>query len=686
MSEYTAADLSVLKGLDAVRKRPGMYIGSTSSRGLRHLLWEIADNSVDEALGGFGQNIDIILHKDGSVTVKDDGRGMPVDKEAHTGKAGVVVIFTELHAGGKFNSAAYGAAGGLHGVGAAVVNALSSRVDVEVRRDGKLHTISFKDGTPGHFNTKGGFRASDNPKNAGSAEGTGTSVRFYPDTRIFQPDAVIEYDEVISRARQTAFLVPGLTMNVVDERPTTDEDGNETTEPRNESFCFEGGSADFVEYLSTGEPIHKTINLTGEGTYTETVPVLDPETEALVSTDVERTMTVDVALRWNSTYNTNVQSFVNVVSTPKGGTHVTGFERALTKTINEHLRTMKVLKAAEENVVKDDVLEGLSAVILVRIPEPQFEGQTKEILGTTAASRIVNKVVADGLTDWFAIPKNKNEAKAALEKVRAAALARRSAKANRDRIRKKNAVESSAMPAKLRDCRSHDLDEAELFLIEGDSAGGTAVGARNSHTQAILPLRGKILNVLKATEKSMLDNAECLAIITAMGGGWGKDFNLDNIRYGKLILMADADADGDHIRCLLLSLVWKYMRPLLEAGRVYSAVPPLFQLKILTKNERSVFANTPDEMHEKLKELTKTIPRNKIEVVRLKGLGEQDAEDLALTTMDPETRELRRVPIGDAEEAASILEDLMGSKNAEARREYILEHGGLLDLTEVGDA
>lgn len=652
-----------------------MYIGSTSSRGLRHLLWEIADNSVDESLAGHGDTIDIILHDDDSVTVRDHGRGMPVDREASTGKTGVVLIFTELHGGGKFDSGdngAYGAAGGLHGVGASVVNALSSRVDVEVRRDKKRHVISFKDGVSGHYSANGSFRASDNLKTDGAATDTGTSVRFWPNKRIFQPDATIEYDEVLARARQTAFLVPGLTVNLTDERG---EDG-----PIEESFCFEGGSSDFVDYLSTGEPINNTITITGEGTYTETIPVLDQETQALVSTDVERTMTVDIALRWNSTYDTHVQSYVNVVATPKGGTHVTGFERALTKTINAHLRSMKVLKAAEENVVKDDVLEGLTAVILVRIPEPQFEGQTKEILGTDAATKIVNKVVTDRLTDWFAIPKNKNEAKAALEKVRAAALARRSAKANRDRIRKKNAVESSAMPAKLRDCRSHDLDDSELFLIEGDSAGGTAVSARDSHTQAILPLRGKILNVLKATEKSMLSNAECIAVITAMGGGWGKDFNIENIRYGKLILMADADADGDHIRCLLLSLVWKYMRPLLEAGRVYSAVPPLFQLKVLTKEGRSEFAATPEEMHEKLKELTKTIPRNKIEVVRLKGLGEQDAADLALTTMDPETRQLRRIPVGDAEAAASILKDLMGDNGTEVRREYIMKHGGLIDL------
>lgn len=670
---YTAADLSVLKGLDAVRKRPGMYIGSTSSRGLRHLLWEVADNSVDEALAGHGDTIDITLLRDGGITVADHGRGMPVDLESRTGKSGVVVIFTELHAGGKFNSSAYGAAGGLHGVGASVVNALSSRVDVSIRRDGKGHVISFKEGVAGHFDAKDKFTPSDVPRESGKATGAGTSVTFWPDSKIFQPDAVIDFDEVIARARQTAFLVPGLTMNVTDERGE---------EPVAESFCFDGGTSDFVDFLSTGESVCSTIVTRGEGTYTETVPVLDPETNALVSTDVERTMNVDVAFRWNGNYDTNVQSFVNVVATPKGGTHLAGFERALTKTVNEHLRSLKVLKAAEENATKDDVLEGLSAVILVRIAEPQFEGQTKEILGTTAASRIVAKVVSEGLTDWFSIPKNKAEGKNALQKVRAAADARRAAKANRERVRKKNAVQSSAMPAKLRDCRSHDLDESELFLIEGDSAGGTAVNARDSLSQAILPLRGKILNVLNVSEAKMLKNEECVAIITALGAGWGNDFNIDNLRYGKLILMADADPDGDHIRCLLLSLVWRYLRPLLEAGRVYSAVPPLFHIRVLGKEKRSEFAVTPDEMQEKIKELTKTVPRERIEVVRLKGLGEQDAEDLATTTMDPETRELRRVTMGEAEEASKILYELMGS-NPAPRKTFIVDHGGLLEPEEV---
>lgn len=671
---YTASDLSVLQGLDAVRKRPGMYIGSTSSRGLRHLLWEIADNSVDEAIGGHGDKITIELNEDGSMEVADYGRGMPIDVEAKTGKSGVVVIFTELHAGGKFNSGAYQAAGGLHGVGASVVNALSSRVDVVVARDGKEHSISFDHGIPGHFNGSGKFTQSDKPKTGGKATCTGTRVKFWPDTKIFQSDAVIDLDEVLQRARQTAFLVPGLAMEVTDHR------GEEKV---HEEFRYDGGTVDFADFLASGEAVTQTIVCRGEGNYTETVPVLNQETGTMESTDLDRTMEVDVAFRWNTSYETDIRSFVNIVSTPVGGSHVKGFERALNKTVNEHLRSMKVLKAAEENAVKDDILEGISGVILVRISEPQFEGQTKEILGTSAATRIVDKVVSEAVGNWFSIPKNKKEAKNALEKVRAAANARKAAKAHRERVRKKNQVESASMPAKLRDSRSHDLDDSELFLIEGDSAGGTAVLARDSRTQAILPLRGKILNTMNATEAKMLDNAECMATITAMGGGWGKNFDVENIRYGKLILMADADPDGDHIRCLLLAMLWKYMRPLIEAGRVYSAVPPLFQLKVLGKKSWKEYAFTSDEMQEKLKKITKDIPRHRIEVTRLKGLGEQDAEDLAETTMDRESRELRRVTIGEAEDASSkAMQDLMGS-DAVPRREFIIERGGLLSVEDV---
>lgn len=674
-AEYTASNLSVLKGLDAVRKRPGMYIGSTSSRGLRHLLWEIADNSVDEALAGHGDEITITLHPDGSVEVRDNGRGMPVDIEPKTGKSGVVVIFTELHAGGKFNAGAYGAAGGLHGVGASVVNALSSRVDVTVSRNKKLYTIGFKEGVPGHYSKDGKFTESEEPQESGKSSHDGTTVRFWPDTKIFQQDAVIDRDEVLSRARQTAFLVPGLTMVVHDLR--YDDEIHET-------YRFDGGTVDFVDYASTAAPVVDTIVARGHGSYTETVPVLDEDTQQLVSTDVDRDMEVDVAFRWDTSYDTHVQSFVNVVATPKGGTHVNGFERSLTKIVNEYMRSLKVLKTSEDNVVKDDVLEGLTAIILVRIAEPQFEGQTKEILGTSAASRIVANVLAEACKLFFESPKNKQAAKQALEKVHQAAVTRKAARAHRENIRRKSAIESSGMPSKLRDCRSHDLEESELFLIEGDSAGGTAVGARDSKSQAMLPLRGKILNTLKAPESKMLKNEECVAIITAMGGGYGKSFDLDSIRYGKLILMADADADGDHIRCLLLSLIWKYMRPLLVAGRVYSAVPPLFEIEISGSKGRVEYAFTPDEMQEKLKDLKKEgIPESRITVGRLKGLGEQEADSLATTTIDKTTRTLRRITLDEAEESASrALQELMGTA-VEPRREFIMDRGDLLEVEDL---
>lgn len=675
INSYTASSLSVLQGLDAVRKRPGMYIGSTSSRGLRHLLWEIADNSVDEVLAGFGSTITIKLDKDGSIEVSDDGRGMPVDIEPRTGKPGVVVIFTELHAGGKFGGGSYGAAGGLHGVGASVVNALSSRVDVVVSRDSKQYAISFNRGEPGQFDAKGKFTPGEELKVVGKSTQNGTVVRFFPDSQIFQKDAVVEIEEVLTRARQTAFLVPGLTIDVTDNR------GDEVV---HEVFKFDGGTEDFVAFLASDADVTEPIRARGTGTYTESVPVLDDETQHLVTQEVERTMEVDVVLRWGTGFESTVRSFVNVVATPKGGTHVAGFERAVVKAVNEQMREQKVLRDKDENVIKDDVMEGLTAVILVRISEPQFEGQTKEILGTSAASRIVNTIVSQALKEYFEAPRNKKVAKLALEKIKAAATARKAARERRETIRRKSALESSTMPAKLRDCRSHDLEDSELFLIEGDSAGGTAVNARDSRTQAMLPLRGKILNVLKVNEAKMLDNAECVAIITAMGGGYGKNFNLDSIRYGKLILMADADADGDHIRVLLLALVWKYMRPLLDAGRVYAAVPPLFEISISGRNERTAYAFSPDEMQERLKELAKEgIPESRIDVTRLKGLGEQDASSLAATTLNRETRTLRRITVADAEEAAArVLDELMGN-NPAPRKEFIMERGGLLTRDDL---
>lgn len=682
MSEqnYNSSSLTVLEGLDAVRKRPGMYIGSTSSRGLRHLVWEIADNSVDEALAGHGDSIVIKLHKDGSVEVSDGGRGIPVDIEKNTGLPGVVVVMTKLHAGGKFGGGSYKSSGGLHGVGASVVNALSERVDVTVCKGGKKYFIQFSYGVPGFFNAAGKFTPNSKLKVLGDAEGTGTSIRFWPDMNIFQPDAVIDLQEVLGRARQTAFLIPGVTVQVIDER------GDELVD---ESFRYDGGTADFVDFLSSGAAVTDIITARGSGTYPESVRVVTDT--GMTHKDIERVMEVDVAFRWGTTYEPNVKSFVNIVSTPGGGTHVAGFERALPKVINEYLRSMKVLKAAEENATKEDILEGLSAVVLVRIEEPEFEGQTKEILGTSAATRIVAQVVADSLKAWFDSPKNKKEAKAALEKIRAAANARRLARERREQARKRSKVESAAMPAKLRDCRSHDLEDSELFLIEGDSAGGSAVGARDSRTQAILPLRGKILNTRKANEKRMLDNAECVAIIRALGCGYGSNFDISGLRYGKLVIMADADPDGDHIRCLILTLCYTYLRPLLVAGRVYAAAPPLFQIiKNRGKDsEEKFFAQNESERDEIINGLLKKdgkLKREDIFVGRLKGLGEQDAEDLAVTTMEPGTRKLRKISLQEASEAAErIVEEAMGS-DAAPRKRMIISESSALKGDELIDA
>lgn len=670
MSDYTAKNLSVLQGLDPVRKRPGMYIGTTSSRGLQHLLWEIADNSVDEFLAGAGSRIDIKLHADGSVEVRDDGRGIPVDKEATTGKSGVVVVFTELHGGGKFGGGAYGSVGGLHGVGASVVNALSSKVTVEVRRDGKVYEIGFENGEPGLYSDKGSFRKAANPKVVGTSDSTGTTVRFWPDRKIFQPDAEFSWDALVERARQTAFLAPGLEVTITDERGE---------EPVHDEFRFEGGTTDFVEFLSPGEMLTPVVNCVGQGTYAETVPMMNSEGH-MVKTDVERTMDVDVALSWGSGYDPTVRSFVNIVATPQGGTHVDGFERVLVKELNQKLRDSKTLKQSDKDIVKADALEGLTAVVLVRIAEPQFEGQTKEILGTPAAKKIVADVVSEGLKSFFGTPKTRQAAKVVMEKVMKAAKVRLSAKAQRENMRRKNALSSAGMPAKLKDCRSHDINKSELFLIEGDSAGGSAGLGRDSKTQALLPLRGKVINTLKASEAKVLKNEEYTALITAMGAGVGAAFDIDQIRYGKLILMADADSDGDHIRVLLLTFLWKYMRPLLDAGRVYAAVPPLFELRPRAKRKRdeTVFVYTLAEMQQELSK----VPANTYEVKRLKGLGEQNPESLWSSTMNPETRLLRRITANDAEACFKALDMMLGS-DAAPRRAYIMEHGGLIPKEEV---
>ena len=667
---YTAKDLAVLEGLDAVRKRPGMYIGSTDSRGLMHCLWEIIDNSVDEALAGHCKKIEINLESDGSVEVHDDGRGIPVDKESKTGLTGVEVVLTKLHAGGKFGGGSYAASGGLHGVGASVVNALAVRLDAEVDRDGKIYWMSFQRGVAGVFDGDGP-KAEFTPKSGLrvigkiSSKVTGTRIKWWSDKQIFLKEAELELEDIYARARQTSFLVPGLTLTVNDNRGKT-----KTTE----SFYHKGGISEYCEFLQPDQPIGDVIRIYGTGHYQETVPVLDDKGH-MVSTEVERDMEVDIAMKWGNGFDNTQRSFVNIIATPKGGTHVLGFERAITKAFNEALRSTKTLKNNEADVIKDDILEGLTAVITVRMSEPQFEGQTKEVLGTAAATRIVSAVVADKMKEFFNTTRriDKANGRLILEKVAGASRTRISARAHKDLQRRKNALESSSLPTKLSDCRSEDVNRTELFIVEGESALGTTKAARNSEFQAILPIRGKILNVQKASLSQMLDNSECASIIQVIGAGSGKSFELDDARYGRIILMSDADVDGAHIRCLLLTLLYRYMKPMIDDGRVFAAIPPLHRIETMGgggKKGEYIYTYSDDEMRKVTSDLKKAGKKWKEPIQRYKGLGEMDANQLRETTMDPDARTLRRITIKDATAAESMFELLMGNDVA-PRKEFI---------------
>ena len=667
-ASYTAKDLAVLEGLDAVRKRPGMYIGTTDSRGLMHCLWEIIDNSVDEALAGYCKKIEINLEADGSVEVHDDGRGIPIDKEPKTGLTGVEVVMTKLHAGGKFGGGSYAASGGLHGVGASVVNALAVRLDVEVDRGGKIHWMSFKRGTPGIFDGDGpdaSFEESSGLRVIGrvSSKITGTRIKWWFDKQIFLKEATLSIEDIYARARQTSYLVPGLTLIVNDNRAKT---------KTSETFFHKGGISEFCSFLRPDEPLGEVVRISGSGNYTETVPVLD-EKGHMVPKEVEREMGVDIAMQWGNGYDTTLSSFVNIISTPKGGTHVQGFERSITKSINDALRASKTLKNNEADVIKDDIMEGLTAVVTVRMSEPQFEGQTKEVLGTAAATKIVSQVVADEMKKYFASTRriDKATAKMFLEKAANASRTRISARAHKDLQRRKNALESSSLPTKLSDCRSDDTDRTEIYIVEGDSALGTAKAARNSEYQAILPIRGKILNVQKASLSQMLENNECASIIQVIGAGSGKSFNLNDARYGRIILMSDADVDGAHIRCLLLTLFHSYMPGLIEAGRVFAAMPPLHRVEVIGDRKNGVnYTYSDDEMKALLTKLTKDGKRWKEPVQRYKGLGEMDADQLRETTMDPEKRTLRRVTMNDVSTAATVFELLMGNEVA-PRKDFL---------------
>jgi len=678
--DYEARHLLVLEGLEAVRKRPAMYIGSTDTRGLMHCLWEIIDNSVDEALSGFGAKIDVRLEADGSIYVVDRARGIPVDIEPRTKLTGVEVVFTKLHAGGKFGAGSYNATGGLHGVGASVVNALSVRLDVDVDRNGATWSMSFRRGVPGVFEGEGPdapFTPGGGLRKTGRvAKGvTGTRVRYWPDRQIFLAHAELSRTQLLARARQTSFLVPGLELVVTDAREA---------EPVTEVFKHDGGISEFCDYLAADPPVTEVLRLQGSDRFTETVPMLD-DAGAMTATDVERVLDVDIALRWGTGYDTHVQSFVNIIATPKGGTHLAGFERGLTRAFLRGLDGTRLLKAGEE-IIKDDAMEGLTAVVTVRLAEPQFEGQTKEVLGTPPVTRLVTRIVEGELTEFLTSSRAavRTQARAVMEKVVAASRTRQQARAHKEAQRRKNALESSTLPAKLADCRSTDLDRTELFIVEGDSALGTAKLARDSEFQALLPIRGKILNVQKASVGDMLKNAECASIIQVVGAGSGRTFDLEAARYSKVIFMADADSDGAHIRTLLATLFFKYMRPLVEAGRVYTAVPPLHRFELISPRkgqEKYIYTYNDAEYRRKLAELTKKGQAFK-EPQRYKGLGEMDAHELADTTMSLQHRTLRRLTVDDAEAAEGTFEKLMGNDVA-PRKEFIIEGAYALDAQRI---
>ncbi|BDE67373.1 DNA topoisomerase (ATP-hydrolyzing) [Cutibacterium acnes] len=688
--EYGAKNLLVLEGLEAVRKRPAMYIGSTDTRGLMHCLWEIFDNGVDEALAGYGRRITVTLEKAGSILVTDEGRGIPVDVEPRTGLSGLEVVYTKLHAGGKFGGGAYNVSGGLHGVGASVVNAVSVRLDVEVDRKSTVWGMSFRRGVPGDFEGEGPdapFTPGSGVRKVGKAKRgvTGTRVRYWPDRQIFLPDAKLSWSKLADRARQTAFLVPGLEIVITDERGIqTDPETGDVLETVSETMRFDGGISEFAEYLATDQPVNNVMRLQGETSFTETVPMLD-ENGGMTPTDVDRDLGVDIALRWGTGYDTTVRSFVNIIATPKGGTHVQGFEQGLLRAFSAGLEGTRILKSSEE-IVKDDVLEGMTAVVTVSLAEPQFEGQTKEVLGTPPVRRLVARIVEDKMTAFLTSAKaaDKPVARALMEKVVNASRTRVAARAHKENQRRKNALESSHLPPKLKDCRSSDPDVTELFIVEGDSALGTANVARNSEHQALLPIRGKILNVQKADLGAMLKNAECASIIQVVGAGSGKTFDLDQARYGKVIFMADADSDGAHIRCLLATLFFRYMRPMVEAGRVFSAVPPLHRFELINPKrgmDKYLYTYTDAEYQRTAAQLAKKGVRFK-EPQRYKGLGEMDASQLKETTMDPRHRTLRRITVDDAAEAEGTFEILMGNEVA-PRKQFIVEGAYRLDAEQI---
>ncbi|MFF2631331.1 DNA topoisomerase (ATP-hydrolyzing) subunit B [Microbacterium sp. NPDC058021] len=645
-TEYGADEIQVLEGLEAVRKRPGMYIGSTGERGLHHLVYEIVDNSVDEALAGYCDTIHVTILADGGLRVVDNGRGIPVDTHRTEGKSTVEVVLTVLHAGGKFGGGGYAVSGGLHGVGSSVVNALSSRLEVEVKRQGYAWRQSYR----------GGGVPQAPLARAEETTETGTTIEFWPDDTIFE-SVHFDYDTLRTRFQQTAFLNKGLRITLSDERPdaayTVDlPDGTSEERRRHDDFHYERGLVDYVEYLNK---VRKA-------------EVVNDEIIEIESEDTVRHISLELAMQWTTSYTENVFTFANTINTHEGGTHEEGFRAALTTLVNKYAREKGLLKEKDDNLTGEDIREGLTAVISVKLSEPQFEGQTKTKLGNTEAKAFVQKVVGDQLTDW--LDRNPVQAKRVIGKAIDAATARLAARKARETARRKSVFESASMPDKLKDCTSKDPSISEIFLVEGDSAGGSAVSGRDPERQAILSLRGKILNVEKARLDRALGNAEIQAMISAFGTGIGEDFSVEKARYHKIVLMADADVDGQHITTLLLTLLFRYMRGLIEAGFVYLAQPPLYRLKWSNSDHEYVYSDRErDALMAEGLAAGKRIPKDN-GVQRYKGLGEMNAKELWETTMDPETRTLRQVTIDDAASADEIFSVLMG-EDVEARRGFI---------------
>ena len=628
---YDADQIQVLEGLEAVRKRPSMYIGSTNEKGLHHLVWEITDNSIDEALAGYCDQIDVIIEKDNSITVQDDGRGIPVDIHEDSGKPAVELILTVLHAGGKFGGGGYKVSGGLHGVGAAVVNALSTFLEVYVHRDGKIHFLRFERG-----------EAIGQIKTIGETDHTGTTIKFKPDPEIFTDTTVYDYAVLKNRLRELAFLNRGITITLEDKR--------EDTKNERESFYYEGGIRSYVEFMNrTKEVLHEPIYAEGE----------------------QNDISVEVALQYNDGYNTNLFSFANNIHTHEGGTHEAGFRTALTRVINDYARKSKLFKDDDENLSGEDVREGMTAIVSVKHTDPQFEGQTKTKLGNNDARTVTDAVFSEAFSKFLF--ENPSIGKIIVEKGMMASRARLAARKARELTRRKSALEISNLPGKLADCSSKDAEISELFIVEGDSAGGSAKSGRDRHFQAILPLRGKILNVEKARLDRILSNNEVRMMITALGTGIGEEFDITKARYHKVIIMTDADVDGAHIRTLLLTFFYRYMRPLVEHGYVYIAQPPLYQIK-QGKSLNYVYSDL--QLEEKLASLPAT-PKPAIQ--RYKGLGEMNADQLWETTMDPESRTLLQVKLKDAIDADEIFNVLMGDK-VEPRRDFIEENAQYANL------